>query len=92
MADPKPTNPATPASGGNTGNSGNSSDSKEKEELDPKVKEAFELAAKELNIKVGFKGPYIYVDEECPPGTEEQLAKAKEECDTVNAEDAKRSK
>lgn len=92
MADPKPTNPATPASGGNTGNSGNSSDPKEKEELDPKVKEAFELAAKELNIKVGFKGPYIYVDEECPPGTEEQLAKAKEECDTVNAEDAKRSK
>ena len=92
MADPKPTNPATPASGGNTSNGGNSSDPKEKEELDPKVKEAFELAAKELNIKVGFKGPYIYVDEECPPGTEEQLAKAKEECDTVNAEDAKRSK
>lgn len=83
MADPKPTN---------TGNSGNSSDPKEKKELDSKVKEAFELAAKELNIKVGFKGPYIYVDEECPPGTEEQLAKAKEECDTVNAEDAKRSK
>ena len=92
MADPKPTNPATPASGGNTSNSGNSSDPKEKKELDPKVKEAFELAAKELNIKVGFNGPYIYVDEECPPGTEEQLAKAKEECDTVNAEDAKRSK
>lgn len=89
MADPKPATSATPASGGNTGNS---NDPKEKKELDPKVKEAFELAAKELNIKVGFKGPYIYVDEECPPGTEEQLAKAKEECDTVNAEDAKRSK
>lgn len=83
MADPKPTN---------TSSSSNSSDPKEKKELDPKVKEAFELAAKELNIKVGFKGSYIYVDEECPPGTEEQLAKAKEECDTVNAEDAKRSK
>ena len=74
--------------------SGNSSSSEEKkEELDPKVKEAFELAAKQLGIKVGFSGVYVYVDKECPVGTEEQIDKAKKECDdVVPAKDVKKEK
>lgn len=49
-------------------------------ELDPRVKEAFELAAKELGLKISFQGLYVYVDEECPAGTEEKLAKSREDC------------
>ena len=49
-------------------------------ELDPRVKEAFELAAKEIGVEVRFQGLYVYVNEECPEGTEEKLAKSREDC------------
>ena len=81
-----PNQPTQPTSGSN-------SSEEKKEELDPKVKEAFELAAKQLGIKVGFSGVYVYVDKECPVGTEEQIDKAKKECDdVVPAKDVKKEK
>ena len=77
---------------GNTGNTGtdpnqegntNAGGSLSKKEVDSKVKEAFEFAAKELGMKIKFQGGYIVMDAECPAGTEEQLKKAKEECEQV---------
>lgn len=76
----------------NTGNTGtdpnqegntNAEGSLSKKEVDSKVKEAFEFAAKELGMKIKFQGGYIVMDSECPAGTEEQLKKAKEECEQV---------
>lgn len=64
-----------------TQSSDDSTKSGEEAGLDPRVKEAFELAGKQLGIKVGFSGVYVYVDEECPAGTEEQIDKAKKECE-----------
>lgn len=77
---------------GATGNTGtdpnqegntNAGGSLSKKEVDSKVKEAFEFAAKELGMKIKFQGGYIVLDSECPAGTEEQLKKAKEECEGV---------
>lgn len=61
----------------------NSGGSVSKKEMDSKVKEAFEFAAKELGMKIKFQGGYVVLDSECPAGTEEQLKKAKEECEKV---------
>ena len=64
---------------GNT-NSGNTGGKADKQVMDDKVKEAFEFAAKELGMKIKFEGVYVVIDSECPPGTEDQLKKAEEEC------------
>lgn len=61
----------------NTGNTGGKAD---KQVMDDKVKEAFEFAAKELGMKIKLEGVYVVIDSECPPGTEDQLKKAEEEC------------
>lgn len=53
----------------------------DKQGMDDKVKEAFEFAAKELGMKIKFEGVYVVIDSECPPGTEDQLKKAKEACE-----------
>ena len=65
------------ANSANTGNTGGKAD---KPVMDDKVKEAFEFAAKELGMKIKFEGVYVVIDSECPPGTEDQLKKAEEEC------------
>lgn len=66
----------------NTGNTGNTStEGKEKQEMDLRVQEAFELAAKELGISVKFEGLYVFIDKECPAGTEDQLKKVENECE-----------
>lgn len=64
----------------NTGNTGNTGGKTDKPVMDDKVKEAFEFAAKELGMKIKFEGVYVVIDSECPPGTEDQLKKAEEEC------------
>lgn len=53
-------------------------------DVNDKVKSAFEQAAKELGIKVGFSSKYCYVDEECPPGTDDDIKKVQEKCGVVN--------
>lgn len=74
---PSSTNSNVAANTGNTGNTGGKAD---KQVMDDKVKEAFEFAAKELGMKIKFEGVYVVIDSECPPGTEDQLKKAEEEC------------
>lgn len=64
----------------NTANTGNTGGKADKPVMDDKVKEAFEFAAKELGMKIKFEGVYVVIDSECPPGTEDQLKKAEEEC------------
>ena len=64
----------------NTANAGNAGGKADKPVMDDKVKEAFEFAAKELGMKIKFEGVYVVIDSECPPGTEDQLKKAEEEC------------
>lgn len=70
-------NVAANTNSANTGNTGGKAD---KPVMDDKVKEAFEFAAKELGMKIKFEGVYVVIDSECPPGTEDQLKKAEEEC------------
>lgn len=74
---PSSTNSNVAANTGNTANTGGKTD---KPVMDDKVKEAFEFAAKELGMKIKFEGVYVVIDSECPPGTEDQLKKAEEEC------------
>lgn len=74
---PSSTNSNVAANTGNTANTGGKAD---KPVMDDKVKEAFEFAAKELGMKIKFEGVYVVIDSECPPGTEDQLKKAEEEC------------
>lgn len=64
----------------NTANTANTGGKTDKPVMDDKVKEAFEFAAKELGMKIKFEGAYVVIDSECPPGTEDQLKKAEEEC------------
>ncbi len=64
----------------NSANTGNTGGKVDKPVMDDKVKEAFEFAAKELGMKIKFEGVYVVIDSECPPGTEDQLKKAEEEC------------
>lgn len=64
----------------NTANTGNAGGKADKQVMDDKVKEAFEFAAEELGMKIKFEGVYVVIDSECPPGTEDQLKKAEEEC------------
>lgn len=79
---PSSTNSNVAANTGNTntGNTGNTGGKADKPVMDDKVKEAFEFAAKELGMKIKFEGVYVVIDSECPPGTEDQLKKAEEEC------------
>lgn len=81
---PSSTNSNVSANTGNTNtgntNSGNTGGKADKQGMDDKVKEAFEFAAKELGMKIKFEGVYVVIDSECPPGTEDQLKKAEEEC------------
>lgn len=79
---PSSTNSNVAANTGNTntGNTGNTGGKADKQVMDDKVKEAFEFAAKELGMKIKFEGVYVVIDSECPPGTEDQLKKAEEEC------------
>nr|DAD63161.1 MAG TPA: hypothetical protein [Caudoviricetes sp.] len=79
---PSSTNSNVAANTGNTntGNTGNTGSKADKQVMDDKVKEAFEFAAKELGMKIKFEGVYVVIDSECPPGTEDQLKKAEEEC------------
>lgn len=49
-------------------------------ETNEKVKKAFEQAAKNLGVKVAFKGNYIYIDQECPPEIKAKLKATKDEC------------
>lgn len=81
---PSSTNSNVAANTGNTNtgntNSGNTGGKTDKPIMDDKVKEAFEFAAKELGMKIKFEGVYVVIDSECPPGTEDQLKKAEEEC------------
>lgn len=73
-------NVAVNTNSANTGNTGNTRGKADKPVMDDKVKEAFEFAAKELGMKIKFEGVYVVIDSECPPGTEDQLKKAEEEC------------
>lgn len=73
-------NVAVNTNSANTGNTGNTGGKADKQVMDDKVKEAFEFAAKELGMKIKFEGVYVVIDSECPPGTEDQLKKAEEEC------------
>lgn len=73
-------NVAANTNSANTGNTGNTGGKADKPVMDDKVKEAFEFAAKELGMKIKFEGVYVVIDSECPPGTEDQLKKAEEEC------------
>lgn len=73
-------NVAANTNSANTGNTGNTGGKADKPAMDDKVKEAFEFAAKELGMKIKFEGVYVVIDSECPPGTEDQLKKAEEEC------------
>lgn len=79
---PSSTNSNVAANTGNTNsaNTGNTGGKTDKPVMDDKVKEAFEFAAKELGMKIKFEGVYVVIDSECPPGTEDQLKKAEEEC------------
>lgn len=79
---PSSTNSNVAANTGNTNtaNAGNTGGKADKPVMDDKVKEAFEFAAKELGMKIKFEGVYVVIDSECPPGTEDQLKKAEEEC------------
>lgn len=79
---PSSTNSNVAANTGNTNsaNTGNTGGKADKPAMDDKVKEAFEFAAKELGMKIKFEGVYVVIDSECPPGTEDQLKKAEEEC------------
>ena len=79
---PSSTNSNVAANTGNTNtaNTGNTGGKADKPVMDDKVKEAFEFAAKELGMKIKFEGVYVVIDSECPPGTEDQLKKAEEEC------------
>lgn len=79
---PSSTNSNVAANTGNTntGNTANTGGKADKQVMDDKVKEAFEFAAKELGMKIKFEGVYVVIDSECPPGTEDQLKKAEEEC------------
>lgn len=79
---PSSTNSNVAANTGNTNsaNTGNTGGKADKQVMDDKVKEAFEFAAKELGMKIKFEGVYVVIDSECPPGTEDQLKKAEEEC------------
>ncbi len=77
-------NPANSEEEGDT----NAGGKLEKKEMDSKVKEAFEFAAKELGMKIKFQGGYVVLDSECPAGTEEQLKKAKEACDEATEKKA----
>lgn len=79
---PSSTNSNVAANTGNTNtaNTGNAGGKADKQVMDDKVKEAFEFAAKELGMKIKFEGVYVVIDSECPPGTEDQLKKAEEEC------------
>lgn len=79
---PSSTNSNVAANTGNTntGNTANTGGKADKPVMDDKVKEAFEFAAKELGMKIKFEGVYVVIDSECPPGTEDQLKKAEEEC------------
>lgn len=74
---------ATPKNG-NTSGPVNS----EKPEMDPKVREAFELAAKSLGFDVGFDGLYVFINQECPPEDLEKLKEVENECnpDTENGD------
>lgn len=76
---PSSTNSNVAANTGNT-NTANTGGKTDKPVMDDKVKEAFEFAAKELGMKIKFEGVYVVIDSECPPGTEDQLKKAEEEC------------
>lgn len=79
---PSSTNSNVAVNTGNTNsaNTGNTGGKADKPAMDDKVKEAFEFAAKELGMKIKFEGVYVVIDSECPPGTEDQLKKAEEEC------------
>lgn len=79
---PSSTNSNVAVNTGNTNsaNTGNTGGKADKQVMDDKVKEAFEFAAKELGMKIKFEGVYVVIDSECPPGTEDQLKKAEEEC------------
>lgn len=79
---PSSTNSNVAVNTGNTNsaNTGNTGGKADKPVMDDKVKEAFEFAAKELGMKIKFEGVYVVIDSECPPGTEDQLKKAEEEC------------
>ncbi len=71
------------ANTGATGATG-ATEPQEMKEMDPRVKEAFELAAEELGISIKFEGLYVVIDKECPPGTEDQLKKTEEECEEAS--------
>lgn len=49
-------------------------------EMNPKVKEAFELAAKQLGLTIKFQGTYVFLDKECDAKTKDTIKLQAQEC------------
>lgn len=55
--------------------------------MDAGIKKAFEDAAKKLGVKIQFKDQYVFMEQECPAETKEELKQAQAECGVTPTQD-----